>query len=434
MGWAVTALDAPDIRGEPNYRINFQVKDENNAMIDGMTHRIYAEFKTLDEKLDRTMLPAGGSDLILPSEADATIENLNAYLQVVSSSVELLDTHLVQDFMGINWSGADVRFLTSMDDFFDMMFVQRLPEFMPEPPVIDEDDFLAPETPFEVYVYFLAFRHDKKFTAEYLDFFKAYTTQTPSFDGPEDGSDVLYPGAQPLDYPYFYNRTYVHFLPGGYLNGQTSRVSYLGKTKFSFLNESLIAEWILQLHGDKSPKTILDLGTGNCFSAFVLGELYPEATVIGVDMAAPYIRFCRKWKEIRGADNVEFYQANGEDLSIFADETFDFVNYAYVLHEMPGENAKRVVDEMVRILSPGGTLNGFEVPYFEDPAMATFYSLVNTWGFNWDADGDHGPEPYTHEYEFNARLPEYLNEIGLSEVEVIFYTYFESIFLAKKPM
>ena len=205
-----------------------------------------------------------------------------------------------------------------------------------------------------------ACRHDKQYTAEFLDLFEAYTKNTPSWDGPIDGSDVWYPSqVEGFEYPYFYNRTYVHFLPGGYLNGNTVRVSYNGKTKFSFLNETRIKEWIVDLHGDKeAPQTILDVGTGGRFSAFALGEVYPEARVIGVDMAPSYIRFCNAWKEVRGANNVEFYHGTGEDLHFLETESIDFINFAYVLHEMPGGNAKAIVDEMFRLLSPGGQLNG----------------------------------------------------------------------------
>merc|ERR1711902_347919 len=119
----------------------------------------------------------------------------------------------------------------------------------------------------------------------------------------------LFPGAEPIDYPYYYNRSYVHFLPGGYLNGHTVRVSYLGKTKFTFLDEEKIKEWLVMLHGNKTaPTKILDVGTGNCFSAFAMEDLYPEAEIVAVDLAAPYVRFCRKWAERRNS-KVQFYQA-----------------------------------------------------------------------------------------------------------------------------
>ena len=39
------------------------------------------------------------------------------------------------------------------------------------------------------------------------------------------------------------------------------------------------------------------------------------------------------------------FQANGEYLPMFEDESFDLINYAYVLHEMPAYNAKQMVNE-----------------------------------------------------------------------------------------
>ena len=76
----------------------------------------------------------------------------------------------------------------------------------------------------------------------------------------------------------------MHFLPGGYLNSQTVRISYLGKfAKFTFLDESKLNEWFSKLYVDVpepiKPTQILDIGTGTGGSAFVLGELYPEAKV-----------------------------------------------------------------------------------------------------------------------------------------------------------
>ena len=41
-------------------------------------------------------------------------------------------------------------------------------------------------------------------------------------------------------------------------------------------------------------------------------------------------------------------------------ETYDLIQYTYVVHEMPFENAKRFLHEAWRILKPGGVLSGFE--------------------------------------------------------------------------
>ena len=66
--------------------------------------------------------------------------------------------------------------------------------------------------------------------------------------------------------------------------------------------------------------------------------------------------------------------------------------------------------------------------------LAAIYSLTNTWGHPWDEDGPKGPEPYVFEYEFHTRLPNYLERVGFENVEIVSYTWFESIFLANKPL
>ena len=118
-------------------------------------------------------------------------------------------------------------------------------------------------------------------------------------------------------------------------------------------------------------------------SAFVLGELFPQADVMGVDLAPPYVRFSRAFKSVRNATNVEFYQANAEDLSFIESDSIDFVNFAYVLHEMPEINSKRIVDEMFRILKPGGIINGFDAPYVRNPILRAYFVSSNSWDEDW---------------------------------------------------
>ena len=60
---------------------------------------------------------------------------------------------------------------------------------------IEMDAFMHAETPFERYVYFLAFKHDHSATQEYLEFFNDYCETTPTWTGPNgDNTDVLHPG------------------------------------------------------------------------------------------------------------------------------------------------------------------------------------------------------------------------------------------------
>jgi ubiquinone/menaquinone biosynthesis C-methylase UbiE len=432
LGVSVVSLDPPDFRGEEVYRINFDLLVESGEVELGMIHRSLADFQKFDDMIHAKWIFGDLSDVVLPESPD--IDSLHEYLQAAASHKAIVRSTEYQDFLGINWSGSDLTFLSTLPEFMKIVIPQlyRAPDFAPEPPIIitEEDAITAPETPFEVYTYLMAFRAQGNLE-EYLKFFNTFVNTYPSYAGLEDDSDVQPTGVS-VSIPPHFNQTYVHFLPGGYLNGHTVRISYLGRSKFNFLHEDLLTEWLIKLHGDKKPKRILDIGTGPGFSAFVLAKIFPEAEVVAIDLAAPYIRMARKWQTLRNVSNIEFYHANAEDLSWLESESFDFINYAYVLHEMPAENALRIIDEMYRVTAPGGTMNGFEVPYPGNTAERLAYVEFNTWGHVWDAPGEKGPEPYMMEYEFGTVITQALDNVGYKDIEIVEYSYFESVFTATK--
>ena len=425
----VASLDPPDFRGDEVYKIEFNLDAKIEMPQEGFIHRSWEDFKQFDHLLTTHLMNFG---LEFPSQP--TIENLDAYMKRVMEHSNIVNSHVLQDFLGINWSGKDLKFMQSLTEFMKVVIppLYRAPYFAPEPPVFTEEDdcITSEETPFEVYVYLMAFRAQTHLQ-EYLKFFETFTNTYPAFAGLEDDSDVQPDGVSVLIPPHF-NHTFVHFLPGGYLNGHTVRISYLGKSKFNFLDESRIREHLSMMYGDKNPKRILDIGTGPGFSAFVLADMFPEAEVIAIDLAAPYIRMARRWQELRNVTNIKFYHANAEDLSWLESETFDFINYAYVLHEMPADNAMRVINEMYRLLVPGGVMNGFEVPFVEPVVERWPYVEFNTWGHHWQDAGPQGPEPYMEEYEFGTMLTDTLPAVGFRSVEYEGYSYFEGIFKAEK--
>jgi hypothetical protein len=319
------ALDPPDFTGRPVYRIEFQIvpsssnsnDNDKEELVDGMIHRAYEDFVKFDGMLHKRIwifnAEAATASIQLPAEEEASVDTLDAYLQQVATGVPaILTSTELADFLGINWSGADLKFLCTLPDFMQVVIPQlyRAPDFAPEPPVItsEVDAIMAPETPFEVYVYLMAFRA-RGHLAEYLTFFERFIRTQPAYGGPDatTDADVQPPGVE-VAIPVHFNQTYVHFLPGGYLNGHTVRISYLGKSKFNFLHEELLTEWLAKLHGDKRPRRILDIGTGPGFSAFVLGQLFPGAEIVAVDLAAPYVRMARQWAGLRNATNIAFYQ------------------------------------------------------------------------------------------------------------------------------
>ena len=49
----VTALDPPDIRKAPIYRIDIVVDTEDGQQVSGITHRTYSEFQKLDSMVSQ---------------------------------------------------------------------------------------------------------------------------------------------------------------------------------------------------------------------------------------------------------------------------------------------------------------------------------------------------------------------------------------------
>merc|ERR1712109_115932 len=177
----------PDLRDKPLFRIEHKVQCTGNQKQEkkGLVHRTYNEFQTLDELIRSNFWLTNPPD-DLPSETNANIETLNLYLQLL-------------------YSEDSIRNSVVFAGFLKMLMIDRVPNFMPEPPRIEKDAFVSEETPFERYLYFIAFKNSREDTPEYLKFFKSYLDTTPSWEGDEDNSDVLHPSRRqvPLEYPYF---------------------------------------------------------------------------------------------------------------------------------------------------------------------------------------------------------------------------------------
>lgn len=107
------------------------------------------------------------------------------------------------------------------------------------------------------------------------------------------------------------------------------------------------------------PARVLDLGTGTGAAARVLARRFPEADVIGVDLAPAMIEEARRLLPAELAGRVRFEVGDGSRLA-FADATFDLV---VLLNMIP------FFDEVVRVTAPGGAVlfawsSGPETPIY----------------------------------------------------------------------
>jgi len=96
-----------------------------------------------------------------------------------------------------------------------------------------------------------------------------------------------------------------------------------------------------------SYKRILDIGSGTGELVEKLARKYPEAKIIGLDLASGMIEAARNKVKY---DNVKFIEGDGEELP-FAAGTFDLVVSSASLQWM---DAGKVFKEVVRVLGPAG--------------------------------------------------------------------------------
>ncbi len=126
------------------------------------------------------------------------------------------------------------------------------------------------------------------------------------------------------------------------------------------------------------PKRILDLGCTVGHSTLPYKELFPDAEVWGVDVAAPQVRYAHARAAGLGLD-VNFAQMNAEQTR-FEDGSFDLIVSHILLHETSGKAMPRIFQECHRLLAPGGYMIHADLPPFDNMDAFTQFILDNeTW-------------------------------------------------------
>jgi ubiquinone/menaquinone biosynthesis C-methylase UbiE len=93
-----------------------------------------------------------------------------------------------------------------------------------------------------------------------------------------------------------------------------------------------------------APSSALDLGTGTGQGAFAIARRFPDAQVVGVDLAEAMLAEARRKTPAELAERVRFENGDASSLP-FPDASFDLVAHA---------NMIPFFDELARVLAPGG--------------------------------------------------------------------------------
>lgn len=131
------------------------------------------------------------------------------------------------------------------------------------------------------------------------------------------------------------------------------------------------ARFIVDLIQPRAGMTILDVGAGTGRASLPLAAAAPDAIVVAADLTPQMLQRAAANRDAVGLDFPALVCANGRTLP-FADATFDVVVSIRMLHLFPTPHLGAFVDEMRRVLKPGGTL----LVEFNSPFAGFGWALV----------------------------------------------------------
>jgi SAM-dependent methyltransferase len=115
-----------------------------------------------------------------------------------------------------------------------------------------------------------------------------------------------------------------------------------------------VAERIVQIADPPWNGSVLDLGCGPGTATLPAAKrVGPGGRVVGIDLAPPMVAWAERAAEKLTITNATFQVGDAEDLSAFADGSFDRVisNFGVIFAPSP----ERAVAEAARVLVPGGS-------------------------------------------------------------------------------
>jgi len=163
-----------------------------------------------------------------------------------------------------------------------------------------------------------------------------------------------------------------------------------------------VVAWVKRNLPDFEPRDILEIGATLGQSTLPIAQAYPDAEVTAVDLGAPMLRYGLARAKSLGVDNVRFVQASGEDLSIYPDASFDWVQTTMFLHELSTTALANIFRESRRLLRPGGIVLHVEQPQYTAD-MPLFEQAMRDW------DAFYNNEPFwsrLHEMDLDAAMVE----------------------------
>lgn len=181
-----------------------------------------------------------------------------------------------------------------------------------------------------------------------------------------------------MEMPTWYTDWDIHVQPGGVWQTDMSARTYELGAKLVMLGDNddyafhrrFVETCLTPLQG-RAVTRLVDVGCGFGKSTWPLKRAFPDAEVIGLDLAAPCLRLAHVKAEQQGLA-IRFIQADCQATGLEAGSA-DLVTSTMLIHEVPQPSLDATIREAARILKPGGILRFLDFHYtgdgFRDFAM-----------------------------------------------------------------
>lgn len=172
-----------------------------------------------------------------------------------------------------------------------------------------------------------------------------------------------------LHYPSYYTKPF-HGYDHGNLNWQAAFEAEAATLSISsnywkgvdpYTSEQWLRNNITQtietyrsLHQLPLPDKIVDVGCSIGISTEFLKNTFRNAHVWGLDLS-PYFLAIASYRNELYKHNIYYAHGNAERLP-FSDNSLDIVTFQFVLHEVPEVPTVQMLNEVMRVLKPGGTI------------------------------------------------------------------------------
>lgn len=183
------------------------------------------------------------------------------------------------------------------------------------------------------------------------------------------------------NYPSYYLQNF-HYQSGGWLTEESAalydtQVEILFGGLADAMRRQALVPIAEHLTGTGAPDgadaRLIDLGTGTGNLLAMAAEAFPALALHGLDLSPTYLDRARRRL---GNHAVTWHEAPAEAIPL-PDRSVDLITASYLFHELPAKIRARVLNEIRRVLKPGGlavivdSLQLGDVPAL-DPVLKSF--------------------------------------------------------------